>query len=136
MSGSRILVTGGQGTVGSGLVKELRSRGYEVISLGRRHAHDQIGFSLSGDMAQPNYVRCDIGEFRQLERVFSTLGPFDYVFNCAAEFGRWNGEDYYESLWKTNVVGTKNIIRLQEKIGFKLIHFSSSEVYGLSLIHI
>ena len=30
----------------------------------------------------------------------------------------------------TNAIGTKHIIRLQEKLGFRLIHFSSSEVYG------
>jgi dTDP-glucose 4,6-dehydratase len=71
-----------------------------------------------------------VGEFRQIERVFEKLGPFDYVFHCAAEFGRWNGEDFYELLWKTNAVGTKNVIRLQERLRFRLIHFSSSEVYG------
>ncbi|MFG0336077.1 MAG: NAD-dependent epimerase/dehydratase family protein, partial [Maioricimonas sp. JB049] len=76
------------------------------------------------------YARCDVGEFRQLERVFERMGPFDYVYHAAAEFGRWNGEDFYESLWRTNAVGTKNMIRLQEQLGFRLIHFSSSEVYG------
>ena len=58
------------------------------------------------------------------------MGPFDYVYNCAAEFGRWNGEDFYETLWKTNAIGTKNMIRLQERLKFRLVHFSSSEVYG------
>lgn len=33
-------------------------------------------------------------------------------------------------MWQTNAIETKNIIRLQEKYGFKLVHFSSSEVYG------
>jgi dTDP-glucose 4,6-dehydratase len=75
------------------------------------------------------YYRCDIREYRQLERIFEKQ-TFDYVYNLAAEFGRWNGEDYYENLWMTNVVGTKHLIRLQEKLKFKLIHFSSSEVYG------
>jgi dTDP-glucose 4,6-dehydratase len=77
-----------------------------------------------------DYCRCDIGEFRQLERVIENFGPFDMVYNTAAEFGRWNGEDFYEQLWKTNAIGLKNILRLQEKHGFKLVHFSSSEVYG------
>ncbi len=126
----RVLVTGGLGTVGSGIVAELRSRGHQVISLGRRHSCDEVGFSLRNDVENPCYVRCDIGEYRQLERAFNELGPFDYVYNCAAEFGRWNGEDFYETLWKTNAVGTKNIIRLQESLGFRLIQFSSSEVYG------
>ena len=33
-------------------------------------------------------------------------------------------------MWQTNAIGTKNIIHLQEKYGFRLVHFSSSEVYG------
>jgi len=48
----------------------------------------------------------------------------------AAEYGRWNGEEYYENLWQTNVIGTKHMIRLQEKLGFRMIFFSSAEVYG------
>ena len=126
----KILITGVQGTIGSGIQSNLRKKGYEVIGLGRRHSEDQHGFSLHSDVSNPTYVRCDIGVFRQLSRVFEELGPFEYVYNCAAEFGRWNGEDYYENLWQTNAIGTKNILRLQEKHGFKLIHFSSSEVYG------
>lgn len=126
----KILVTGGLGTIGRGLSAELRGKGHDVYSIDLRHSEDEIGFSLRTDVADPRYARCDIGEFRQLERVFKTWGPFDYVYNCAAEFGRWNGEDFYEQLWKSNAVGTKNLIRLQEEQKFRLIHFSSSEVYG------
>ena len=126
----RILVTGGLGIVGSGLVKELRSRGHQVVSSDVHHQPDEVGFSLRTDVDPPGYARCDVGEFRQVERVFERTGPFDYVFHCAAEFGRWNGEDFYETLWRTNAVGTKNIIRLQERLKFRLVHFSSSEVYG------
>jgi dTDP-glucose 4,6-dehydratase len=100
------------------------------VSCDISHAPDEVGFSITTDLAVPLYARCDIGEFRQIERVIERMGPFDYVYNCAAEFGRWNGEDFYETLWRTNVVGTKNIIRLQERLQFRLIHFSSSEVYG------
>ena len=130
MKNKKILITGVQGTIGSGIKLKLEKEGYEVIGLGRRHTENQYGFSLHSDVSKPTYVRCDIGVYRQISRVFNELGPFDFVYNCAAEFGRWNGEDYYENLWKTNAIGTKNLIRLQEKFGFKLIHFSSSEVYG------
>jgi dTDP-glucose 4,6-dehydratase len=126
----RILVTGGLGTVGAGLIKELRGRGHHVVSCDLHHQADEIGFSLRTDVEAPLYARCDVGEFRQLERVFERCGPFDYVYHCAAEFGRWNGEDFYETLWRTNAIGTKNVIRLQERLKFRLIHFSSSEVYG------
>jgi len=111
------LVTGSKGVIGSKLVKELRNRGHEVTGIDLTHTENE------------EYMRCDISEFRQIERVMENK-KFETVYNSAAEFGRWNGEDYYEQLWKTNVVGTKNIIRLQEKLNFRLIHFSSSEIYG------
>jgi dTDP-glucose 4,6-dehydratase len=113
----KIFVTGGLGAIGSFLIPELRHRRHDVYFCDLSHHH------------HPNYIRCDIKHYRQLERVFEEH-KFDYVYNLAAEFGRWNGEDYYENLWLTNAVGMKHILRLQEKHGFRLIHTSSSEVYG------
>jgi len=55
---------------------------------------------------------------------------FQYVYHLAAEYGRWNGEDHYGNLWRTNVIGTKNILKLQEQHRYRLIFFSSAEVYG------
>jgi dTDP-glucose 4,6-dehydratase len=114
----KILITGSKGVVGSQLTTILNERGHDVFGIDLMHA------------PQNNYERCDVSEFRQLERIFINHGPFDFVYHTAAEFGRWNGEDYYEQLWMTNAIGTKNIIRLQEMFKFKLVHFSSSEVYG------
>jgi dTDP-glucose 4,6-dehydratase len=48
----------------------------------------------------------------------------------AAEYGRWNGEEHYEQLWRTNVIGTRHVLRLQERLRFKLVFASTSEVYG------
>ena len=114
---TRILVTGGRGTIGQILVHYLRRSGHEVWTCDIAHHHDA------------QHVRCDVAESRQLSRLFGKH-PFDFVFHLAAEYGRWNGEDYYEQLWRTNVVGTKNILRLQERLGFRLIFASTSEVYG------
>jgi len=114
----KILVTGGSGFIGTNLVNELRSRGYKVI------VSDLLNHELQ------DYIRCDVRNFRQIERVFDRFGPFDYVYHLAAEYGRWNGEDHYENLWETNVIGTKHMIRSQEKHKFKMIFFSSAEVYG------
>src|SRR4051794_33237185 len=114
----RILITGGLGTIGAGLTRELRSRRHHVVTCDLQHQPDEIGFSLRSDLEVPLYARCDVGEFRQIERVFDRMGPFDYAYHCAAEFGRWNGEDFYESLWRTNAIGTKNLIRLQERRDF------------------
>ncbi len=114
---AKILVTGGRGFIGSNLVPELRRRGHEVWVCDLQHAEDRQS------------IRCDVSEYRQLERIFDKH-KFDYVYHLAAEYGRWNGEDYFENLWMTNTIGTKNVIRLQEHLKFRLIFFSSAEVYG------
>ncbi len=114
---NKILVTGGLGFIGSNLVPELRNRGHEVWVCDLVHAEG------------PHHIRADVSKFRQLERIFEEH-QFDYVYHLAAEYGRWNGEDYYENLWLTNVVGTKNLLRIQERKKFRTIFFSSAEVYG------
>jgi len=126
----RILVTGSKGIVGQKLVSELKERGNSVFGVDIQHHPGEVGYIQRMSNEEWTYSRCDIGEYRQLERVFNEAGPFDLVYNCAAEFGRWNGEDYFEQMWKSNLIGLKNIIRLQEQHKFKLVHFSSSEVYG------
>jgi dTDP-glucose 4,6-dehydratase len=113
---SKILVTGVMGTLGRPLQRELERRGHDVWGLDLQHQESQ------------KYFRADIASYRQLERAFEQR--YDYVYHLAAEFGRINGEEYYDTLWTTNVIGTRNILELQKKAGFKLIFASSSEIYG------
>jgi dTDP-glucose 4,6-dehydratase len=113
----RVLVTGGAGFIGSNLVRELNKRGHEVWLCDLMHCEKE------------RFVRCDVGRYRQVERLFEEQ-DFDFVYHAAAEYGRWNGEDYYENLWVTNAVGTKNLLRVQEKKRFRMIFFGSAEVYG------
>jgi hypothetical protein len=112
----KILVTGSKGTLGTHLVVELKKRGHEVWQCDLQHQRDQ------------DYIRADVANYRQLERVFEQ--NYDYVYHLAAEFGRINGEEYYDTLWETNVIGTRNILEWQKKKGFRLIFASSSEIYG------
>ena len=113
----KILVTGGLGSIGYVLVNKLKQINNEIYFCDLNHFNEK------------NYLRCDVSSFYQLHKLFKKI-KFDYVFHLGGEFGRWNGEDYYENMWKTNVIGTKNLIRLQEEYGFKMIFASSSEVYG------
>ncbi len=126
----KILVTGVNGVVGKLLSEVLKKRKHSVFGCDLYHSSGQVGYSQRLSHEDSVYSRCDISKYRQIERVIKEHGPFDVIYNCAAEFGRWNGEDYFEQLWDTNVKGLKNILLLQEIHKFKLIHFSTSEVYG------
>lgn len=113
----RILVTGSLGTLGRPLVTELRERGHEVWGTDLTH---------NGD---PQYTRADVGNFSQLERAFVAARP-DAIYHLAAEFGRLNGEQYTEQLWRSAMVGTRNVLELSSEHDAHLLFASSSEVYG------
>jgi dTDP-glucose 4,6-dehydratase len=112
----KIVVTGHRGTVGRPLMIKLKARGHEVYGIDLQHS--------------PDGIRADVGNYRQLAEAFAKIGPVDMVYHLAAEFGRYNGEDFNEQLWMSNAVGTKNILRLQKELGFDLTFASSSEAYG------
>jgi dTDP-glucose 4,6-dehydratase len=112
-----ILVTGGLGFIGSNLIPELKSRGHEVWVC-------DLGQSSGSD-----YIRCDVTKYRQLERLFDQH-HFDYVYHLAAEYGRWNGEDYYENLWLTNVVGELQVLNSAAMFGTETVRVRPVNAYG------
>jgi dTDP-glucose 4,6-dehydratase len=114
---ANILVTGGKGFIGTNLTTELRRRGHDVWTCDLLQGEDR------------KHWKADVGVYQQMDALFRKH-KFDYVYHLAAEYGRWNGEDHYENLWCTNVIGTKNMLRLQEQHRFRMIFFSSAEVYG------
>jgi dTDP-glucose 4,6-dehydratase len=115
----RILITGSEGVLGSTLKKELRKRGHDVYGCDLLHSSDE------------QVQRADVSERRQLTRVFDFSQP-TFVYHFAAEFGRMNGQEYYEQLWKTNCIGTRNVIEECVRTEAQLIFASSSEAYGMA----
>lgn len=113
----RIFITGVDGTLGRVLRRELQYRGHEVFGCDLHHDAD------------PCIERADVTEYRQLERAFRKARP-DVVYHLAAEFGRQNGEAYYEQLWRTNCLGTRNVIECCLNQNAKMVFASSSEAYG------
>lgn len=114
--GKQILVTGSQGTLGRKLVAELKSRGHVVTGCDLHHG-------------EKNEIRADVAEMRQVSRAFEEVQP-EVVYHLAAEFGRNNGQQYYEQLWKSNAIGTRNIIEACTEYGAHMVFASSSESYG------
>lgn len=113
----KLLVTGGLGTLGAPLVTELRRRGH------------QVWVADKGEHKHPQYLGFDVSDHSQVEALLAK-GPFDLVYHLAAQFGRRRGEDFYRNLWLINAVGTKNLLRMQERLKFRMVFASSSEIYG------
>lgn len=117
----RIFITGIEGVLGSTLKDELLERGHKVFGCSLSHSSDS------------GVTRADVAERRQLARALDVFGgTFDVLYHFAAEFGRKNGQEYYENLWRTNCIGTRNVIEECTARKIKMVFASSSEAYGLS----
>lgn len=112
----RILLTGSRGTLGIPLKQSL-SVAHTVHGIDLTHSND------------PTEERCDIREHRQLDHVFHRFRP-ELCFHFAGEFGRRNGQNFYEQMLSTNILGTRNVIELCVKHNCGLVFASSSEAYG------
>jgi dTDP-glucose 4,6-dehydratase len=129
----RVFITGISGVLGSVLAKELRRRGHIVHGCDLAHSSD------------PCVFRADIRESRQLRDALnwvdgnSAFNPtghgIDLLFHFAAEFGRHNGQHYYEDLWSTNCIGTRNVIEECIVRQIPMVFASSSEAYGASELY-
>ena len=125
----KILVTGIAGVVGTELANQLRESGHIVYGVDLVHDNYTVPFHPHLYGEGDNY-NADVGNYREISRVFEESSIPDLVYHTAAEFGRWNGQDYYERMWKSNCIGVRNMLQLQVEYGFKCVYFSSSEVYG------
>ena len=77
-------------------------------------------------------MRTDVRSYHQLKRIFEKRS-IDYVYHLAAEYGRWNGEDYYENLWQTNVIGTTPALNESEMSYYFFNSLSDNELNLISL---
>jgi 2-alkyl-3-oxoalkanoate reductase len=93
----RALVTGGGGFLGSAIVRRLRARGDEVVSLSRS---DYPELAALG-------VRQYRGDLADLNAVVEAAAGSDIVFHVAAKAGIWGSFDEY---YRANVIGTDNVI--------------------------
>ncbi len=108
ISGKRILVTGGTGSIGSTLVKKLLKHHPKQIRIFSRDEHKQ--FVLAQKLKNPEVLRWQIGDIRDQARVHKAMNEIDIVFHTAA-LKHVPACEYnpFEAV-QTNVIGTENII--------------------------
>ena len=124
---SSILVTGGNGAVGSHLVKKLLEQSAKVVVLD--------DFSQSSKKNLPSdkklkIIKGNITNEKILKKTFSI--KYDYVFHLAARFANeLSVKDPMEDL-KVNTQGTLQVLLHSSKQNLKrFIYTSSSSLYGV-----
>ena len=109
----RVLVTGAGGSIGSELCRQLhRFHPAELIMLDRDESGLQaLQISLEGHglLDSPNLVLADLRDRSRLLDIFGEHRP-DVVFHAAALKHLTLLESHPDEAWKTNVVGTQNVL--------------------------
>jgi FlaA1/EpsC-like NDP-sugar epimerase len=122
VSGKVVLVTGAGGSIGSELSRQVRLLGpSRLVLLDRDESGLQAAQLLlygSGLLDSDDLVLCDIRDEDALERVFAHHVP-DVVFHAAALKHLPMLERYPEEGWKTNVVGTLNVLEQAKRSGVR-----------------
>ena len=131
----KILVTGGSGSIGSGIVKSLLNKKCSTI---RVMSHDENGiYELSEDISRSNKkfqikmiekkIRFIIGDIRDLERCKTVTQGIDIVIHAAALKHVPICEYNPSEAFKTNVIGTQNLIKASIKNKVKKFLFISTD---------
>ena len=106
--GKRILVTGGTGSIGREIVKQILKYNPEVIRIYSRNENNQFFFQR--ELEERRDVRFLLGDVRDKERLMRACDYIDIIFHAAAlkhvPFCEYNP---FEAV-KTNVIGTQNLI--------------------------
>ena len=120
LSGKVVLVTGAGGSIGAELARQVHRFGPEELVMLDRDESGLHGTQLSifnqGLLDTPNMVLCDIRDVEALDKVFADHRP-DVIFHAAALKHLPMLEQYPVEGWKTNTLGTLNVLQAAEKYG-------------------
>lgn len=122
------LVTGGAGFIGSNLVDQLVSKGHRVIVL------DNFSTGRKFNLSQHNKrtvktIKVDISENRKLDKYFKGVS---YVFHLAGLADIVPSIENPHKYFKSNVLGTENVVKSAQKAKVKKFIFAASaSCYGI-----
>lgn len=127
--GSKLLVTGGCGFIGSEFTRRALACGYSVAVVDKlTYAADPE--RLKSIKARYRFYRTDISSSREIEQVFKRERP-QFVFHFAAETHVDRSIADPSSFIRTNVSGTQSLLDAARIYPVKkFIHISTDEVYG------
>jgi UDP-glucuronate decarboxylase len=123
----RILVTGGAGFLGSHLCDRLVERGEDVICLDNFFTSQKSNIEHLLDRPNFELIRHDVTHpvFLEVDQVYNLA--------CPAAPGHYQYNPIKTT--KTSVMGAINMLGLAKRVGAKILHASTSEVYGDPDVH-
>ena len=120
VTGRRVLVTGAGGSIGSELCRQLAKFGpRELIMLDRDETGlqmAQLGTAGHGLLDTKDVVLADIRDDMTLAEIFQDRRP-EVIFHAAALKHLPMLEQYPDEAWKTNVLGTLNVLAAARDAG-------------------
>lgn len=128
-----VLVTGAGGFIGSRLVEKLALQGAHVRAFVRYTSRAEIGLlkQLPSEIIEKiEIIRGDLRDFNAVEQAAKGV---DTVFHLGALISIPYSYVHPVETVQTNVIGTMNILEACRTNGAKLVHTSTSEVYGTAL---
>jgi UDP-N-acetylglucosamine 4,6-dehydratase len=120
LDGKSILITGGTGSLGKSLTREiLSSTNVRRIAIFSRDELKQSNMRI--EFADDERLRWFLGDVRDIERLKRAFHDVDYVIHAAAlkqvDTGEYNPMEFI----KTNVLGSQNVIDAAISVGVKRI---------------
>ena len=141
------LVTGGAGFLGSNLCARLLEEGYRVLALDNLYTGSRANLAAFADSPNFTFLEADVSDLtveglvaRLASAPFdhSIIRPFDYfseIYNlaCPASPPHYQARPLFTTL--TSIRGILFCLALARRDGAKLLHASTSEVYGDAQVH-
>ena len=131
VAGSRVLVTGADGFIGSHLTEMLVESGADVRAFCYYNSFGSWGWLDSAEQSVRDSLDVFMGDVRDPHGVATAMRDIDVVFHLAALIGIPFSYHSPDSYVDTNIKGTLNIVQAARDLGVsRTIVTSTSEVYG------
>jgi len=113
----RVFVTGGNGFMGSQIVRALGLRGYEVVAL--------VGADLGGENLEGTNVETRPLDLLDARSVSHALEGGEWLVHNAACYSFWEPDP--RRIYRVNVEGTLNVLRAARQLGYeRVVHTSTT----------
>jgi len=118
IKGATVAITGGTGSFGSTMAKDLLGRGVGGVNIFSRDEAKQDAMRRTIDDARVRYF---IGDVRDADSVQRAVSGADFVFHAAALKQVPSCEFFPEQAVKTNVSGSYNVIEAAARAGVRSV---------------